>query len=373
VSINKVLRKFASLKLLFWTLLWLMILLILGTIVQKDIGIYQAKQKYFSSWIIWLGGFFPMPGGQMTMGMIFLGLLSQLIFKSTYKLKTLGLTITHLGSLLLLLGGMITGYFSIQGSMVIEEGLSSSYFQDYHRLEIAIIDTSKQGHDLVYAFDQNLIKIGKTLEHSKIPFKIKITNYCRNCSYVNRSKNSNEVLHGFSKKYRIKNIPMAKDNAKNRAGISFKLTGTKNEGVYTIFENMQVHQSIKFQEKKYYIQIRHKRYELPFKLTLLDFQKINYASTSMAKNYRSILLFQDTDVTQRTIIQMNEPLRYKGYTLYQSSYIQESGREKTILSVVHNLGRIFPYISSIIICIGLVIHLVLSSGFFSLTYTREEK
>ena len=56
---------------------------------------------------------------------------------------------------------------------------------------------------------------------------------------------------------------------------------------------------------------------------------------------------------------MNEPLRYKGYTFFQSSFIEGPEGETTVLAVVKNYGRLFPYISSIIMCIGLLFHLSL--------------
>ena len=56
---------------------------------------------------------------------------------------------------------------------------------------------------------------------------------------------------------------------------------------------------------------------------------------------------------------MNQPLRYKGYTFYQSSFFESSEGEMTVLAAVKNYGRLFPYISSIVMCFGLMVHLVL--------------
>ena len=55
---------------------------------------------------------------------------------------------------------------------------------------------------------------------------------------------------------------------------------------------------------------------------------------------------------------MNEPLRHKGYTFFQASFIDDSEVETTVLATVKNYGRLFPYISSIIMSIGLLIHLL---------------
>ena len=56
---------------------------------------------------------------------------------------------------------------------------------------------------------------------------------------------------------------------------------------------------------------------------------------------------------------MNAPLRYDEYTFYQASYAEFQGRELSILAVVKNYGRLFPYISSIIMCIGILIQLII--------------
>ena len=42
---------------------------------------------------------------------------------------------------------------------------------------------------------------------------------------------------------------------------------------------------------------------------------------------------------------MNAPLEHKGYTLYQASYAELGSGEATVLAVVQNYGRLFPYIS----------------------------
>src|ERR1035437_6129671 len=103
----RLLLKFASrTDIFFYLLLWLMILLVTGTIAQKDIGLYQAQQRYFSSSILWFVGFLPLPGGDMTMGLIFVNLLAKLLGDPWTSGKA-GIIITHVGVFLLLLGGFL--------------------------------------------------------------------------------------------------------------------------------------------------------------------------------------------------------------------------------------------------------------------------
>ena len=67
---------------------------------------------------------------------------------------------------------------------------------------------------------------------------------------------------------------------------------------------------------------------------------------------------------RKILIKMNEPLRYKNYTFYQSSFIEEESGETSVFAVVENYGRLFPYISSIIMCFGLLLHLIIKLPFF---------
>ena len=357
---KKLFLKLSRVQYFFWSTLWLMVLVVLGTLAQNDQGLYLAQNTYFSSWFVWWG-FIPLPGGTPTMGIIFFGLLSQLIFKTHFSQKKLGIAITHLGAFLLLLGGLLTGLFSFEGNMVIPEGQSASYFQDYHKLELAVVNTDARDHDVTTTFDQGWFGPGKSLTHESLPFTFTILKFCANCSFERRTLTGEQKNNyvGFAQNFSISALPLAKEDGENRAGIEFQITGSDHDGIYSVIEAMPIRQSLNAKDgRKYYIEIRHKRYNLPFTIKLFDFEKKVHAATQQAKSYKSVVSLIDGDLTQRAVIQMNEPLRYKGYTLYQASFIESNDGETTVLAVVKNVGRLFPYISSIIICIGLLIHLL---------------
>ena len=135
----KALRRLARPDIFFYCGLYMMALLIAGTIAQKYIGLYQARQTFFSSFVFWLYGL-PLPGGRTAMGLI----LTSLVLKTLYSLPTLktpqklGSFIMHLGVIWLLTGAFITGVFSQEGYMVLKEGESSSVLLDYHKSELSI-------------------------------------------------------------------------------------------------------------------------------------------------------------------------------------------------------------------------------------------
>ena len=82
-----------------------------------------------------------------------------------------------------------------------------------------------------------------------------------------------------------------------------------------------------------------------------------HPGTGIAKSYSSDINLIESGISKRILIKMNNPLRHKGYTFFQSSFIENLDGETTVLAAVKNYGRLFPYVSSIIMCIGLLIHL----------------
>ncbi len=244
----KILFFLADTKVFFVTTFWLMILLVLGTLAQTEMGLFEAQERYFSSWYFnW--SFIPLPGGMPTMGLMTLGLLFHLVLK-TRKItkKNIGTFITHVGALILLGGAFITNTASLEGSLILSEGETSNSFELYR-----------------------------------------------------------------------------KDPNDKRPG----------EGPAS-----------------------GKRAILPFSVTLVDFEKKFYQETLLAKSFKSVVIINDQDLQQERTISMNEPLRYKGYTFYQASFSENSQGETTDLAVVKNEGELLPYVSTILITLGLIIHLV---------------
>ena len=60
-------------KLFVFTIIWMMVLVVLGTLAQKNMGLFAVQEKYFSSWIIWFW-YIPMPGARPTMILMLLNL-----------------------------------------------------------------------------------------------------------------------------------------------------------------------------------------------------------------------------------------------------------------------------------------------------------
>jgi cytochrome c-type biogenesis protein CcsB len=119
--------------------------------------------------------------------------------------------------------------------------------------------------------------------------------------------------------------------------------------------------SVTVGNQTYGLELRFKRSQKPYQITLLDVRKDDYVGTNMPRNYSSRVRLEDASrgVEFDTKIWMNNPLRYAGETFYQSGYNRGPAGETSTLQVVKNTGWMIPYVSCMIVATGMLAHFVL--------------
>lgn len=367
-------KRLASPKIFFFTAIWLLVILVVGTIAQKFIGLYLSQNIYFSSWFFSLDRLIhfwemeprsipvPLPGGRLAMTVMFFNLTAKLVYGTKFQVARLGTFIAHFGGLMLLVGGFITAYYSKEGSMMLFEGQSSSYFDDYHKLEVALIDTSHPDHDAVTAYRNEFIKAGTSIENESFAGTITVLNSFRNIEVFNAEGGVPANFKGMAKRFSIREKALDPQSERNRAGMMVEVRGLEpaENGVYLIIQHSPVPQLLSSGGREYQLMLRNARYPLPFGIELLDFRKVLHPGTTKAKSYSSDVNVVSADFKRPVNISMNEPLRNLGYTFYQASFVEgaEEG-EASVFAVVKNAGRQFPYISSLVMSAGLMLHIVL--------------
>ena len=351
-----IIQRVGSPKIFVYLVIWLMFLVFFGTIAQRDSGLYLVQLDYFSSWIKWFGPI-PTPSAKFTMFLMTLNLSTYFFRDYIWKIQKIGITITHAGVLLLLLGGGLTSLFSIEGSMIIDEGKRSNFFENYYIKEFIIIDKSNSQYDQYTIFDEHLLHRGALLNSETIPFDIEVLDYYVNCNPVQRVYLGNENFQGMAKNFYLQELKPEKEYEKNRPGIIYEVKGkntVKYDGVYILFMGQTIPQEFDLFE----VQLRPYRTYLPFEIELIDFKKEMHPGTNVAKSFSSQINLIENDVSRKVLIEMNAPLRHSTYTFYQASFIEEGDKQTSVLATVKNYGRMFPYISSIIMCIGILLHML---------------
>jgi hypothetical protein len=262
--------------------------------------------------------------------------------------------------MMLLAGGVLTAYFSSEGSLVVDEGKTVGFYSDYHEHELAFVDTRPKDVDRVTAFHGDQLQTGE-IKHSNVPFTISILEYHKNISIVKHEGKINPDAKAVARRFDIKPIPMNPQENMNRAGIKIRIQGLDEarDGIYLLYEYMEVPQQFNLEDGIAYLGLRKRTYPLPFEIELIDFEEQKHPGTMTARSFKSDVNVVRGESKRKTTISMNMPLRTDGYTLYQSSFSRQDDGETSVFAVVENAGRLFPYISSIIICIGILIHLVI--------------
>lgn len=331
---------------MLWTLPLLMILLVIGTVQQKYLGLYKSIHLYFDSWIIWAGPL-PLPGFYIIMGVFSINLVFRFLFKSPWIWEKAGLHLTHFGAVVLVIGGLFTTITAKEGYLPIIEGDTGRYVSDYHNRVLVVFEDDTE--IAVIPFDKIVTGTDLTIADTTITIQDK----CQNCTIeerqtdVHTSKSASYA--GMAQFMALKGAAAEKQNELNMSG----LTLTQNGQTYIAFEGMP--KPLKIEE--YQLVLGKEQRALPFSITLKDFKKETYPGSNTARAFSSHVMINDHNTSWPATISMNKPLRYHGYTLYQSSYLLSGGTEQTVLSVVENKGRIFPYVAIILMAIGLMLHI----------------
>lgn len=350
--IKPIARWLATPALLHWALPYWMLLVIAGTLAQPYIGLYDSQRIFFSSTILWLS-WVPLPGGRLVIAALAVSLLAKLVLASPWQREKIGIFIAHLGVFLLLAGGLLTAGFSQEGYVALAKDAAANQFFDYHRRELTV----EKNNVPVLTLPLEALHAQQIIRSPALPFTLHIIQTCRNCT-MNMRPHGDSTTRGLAQKVTLAPIANEMEDEQNLAGAELEITGLnpKTDGLYLAFEAAQKPLTLPHGKDEFRLRLGRKPHALPFTLTLIDFAKQHHPGTLTPRSYRSTVMIEDGPLQQRATITMNNPLRYKGYTVYQSSF--NEGENPTVsFAVVKNTGRVFPYVASITLCIGLLFHL----------------
>jgi hypothetical protein len=114
-------------------------------------------------------------------------------------------------------------------------------------------------------------------------------------------------------------------------------------------------QMVTLDDQSWEIAIRFTRFYYPFEIELIDFRHDKYPGTEIPFNFSSEVMVDHQDDTkdQKALIYMNHPLRYEGLTFYQASFANQD--TTSIFQVVRNPGWLLPYVSVLLMGLGMCV------------------
>jgi hypothetical protein len=385
VRISEVLRLLASLRLTVVLFSLALVLVFCGTLAQVDMGIWTAVNQYFRSAYVWipfqifvhfgqvffgvsasahLPGAFPFPGGWLIGGLLLTNLVAAHMVRFRFNWKRSGVLCLHAGLVILMLSELVTGLFAIEGNMTIVKDGSSNFIEETRASELAILDPSDPEADAVVVVPDQLLRKGGVIRHEELPVDLEIVRYMRNSelsTQVSAGRDNPATTGAGRSIVALEQAEVSGTDTKqsvdtHAAYVEFKKKDTgESLGTYLVAIRLKS-QQLADDGKTYEISLRFKRTYKPYRIHLLQFRHEVYLGTQTPKNFSSLVRLEDPthDEQREVLIAMNEPLRYRGETFYQSSFLP--GDKGTVLQVVRNPGWLMPYLACTMICVGMMVH-----------------
>lgn len=372
------LQFFSSLKLTVVLLSFSMMLIFFGTLDQVHYGIWHTQKLYFESFLVvwsypeqapaydqlfWLR--IPMLGGYALGALLFVNLITAHIarFKMTWKKS--GIFLIHFGLILLLVSELLTDLLAVESQMPVDEGGRSNYSQSYRDNELVLIDRSHPDYDSVHAIPASLLKPGKRIEVPNTNLSIRTVRYHPNAEIgraTNGAPTDSLATRGAAVRMGIVVNPKPETYAESDINTATAFVEVFNpEGslgiwlISNVIDERFPPQMVESGDQTWEIALRFQRHYYPFEIELIDFAHDKYPGTEIPFNYSSEVKVhhQESTKNQKALIYMNHPLRYEGLTFYQASFTNQD--RTSIFQVVRNPGWLLPYISVLLMGLGMCV------------------
>ncbi|MEM9252536.1 MAG: cytochrome c biogenesis protein ResB, partial [Planctomycetota bacterium] len=386
---TKLLEPLASLRLTVALLAASMLLVFAGTLAQVEQTNFAVVAEYFRSLVVlvpvrvfvelftqqpsdwaWV---LPWPGG-LTLGLLLgINLIAAHAVRFKFSAKRVGIILIHLGLIALLLGELITGVAAREWQMSINEGQYANYAEDIRTSELAIVDGSDPEVDRVVAIPQAALAAAarsrEPISHDALPFDLRVDRWMANSAIAGPAmvtdelRSMHETTLGLGDRLFAIDRPEVTGVEQQIADMPAayvtlldKQTGDPI-GRYMASLHLGTAQPLEHVGAEHLsIEMRFKRDYKPYQIHLLDFDHDFFPGTDIPTRFVSTVRLVDPRFGEdrRVRIAMNEPLRYRGWTFFQSGY--QPGGTGTVLQVVANPGWTLPYIACGLVTAGLAFH-----------------
>ncbi len=385
--IDRFINVISSLRLTVVCLCLALILVFSGTMAQVYLGLYAVQSQFFRSFFVYwtpAGSGFKipiLPGGWLLGMVLLVNLVAAHIKRFKWSKKKIGILLIHLGLILLLVGQFVTEIFQRESAMRIEIGGSKNYSEDSRKNELAIIDTTDPKTDTVTSIPESLLAKGGEIHAPGLPFALQVERYLPNSAPAGPMSGDGEKIKaadGIGNRLLFSPVSTtARMDDENKPAALLRVVTDKGPiGEWTVSTwlskypypetlqqelgsllgvSLSAPQKFTCAGHSYEIALRPLRYYKPYTIKLLEFKHDLYDGTDVPKNFSSRIHLTDpaTGDDRDVLIHMNSPLRYRGETFYQASWIP--GDKGTILQVVANPAAPAPYIACSLVALGLLV------------------
>jgi hypothetical protein len=300
------------------------------------------------------------PGGALVGLVLMVNLVAAQARRLELSWRKAGIWIVHAGLILLFVGEFITGGYQVDARLAFEEGQTANYVEVPREMELAVVDATDPAVDEVYGIGEEALARGGTVAVPGTPLSMRVKAYQRNAQLgpPGPAERPAEVTQGIGVGLAIRPLPPVSSDEQMDLSVAVVevLAGGRSLGSWLATNALEKPQPFVHEGRVYSLVLRARREYLPYSLTLQDFKHDVYPGTKIPKNFSSLVRLQHPakGEDREVLIYMNQPLRYEGKAFFQASF----GKDDTlsILQVVENPGWQIPYVSTVLVTLGLLVH-----------------
>ncbi|MDZ4851466.1 MAG: cytochrome c biogenesis protein CcsA [Pirellulaceae bacterium] len=319
-----------------------------------------------------------------------------------------GNVLIHLAVGMMMLGQFIFGDRQIEERITLGDGQTTNVAIRPDEIELAFIDSSDPTKDSVVAIDGRLLlqsyRSQKPISDPALPVSFVVKQYMENSDLrrVTGADKTNLASVGEGLQWiaePTEKFGGAVEKRENNQSAYVEITDRESHkviGTYllvSLFNDNSAKslgmrpdllEDFQVNGKTISMGLRNRRTYKDYNVNLKEAQRVNYSGTQMVRDYSSFVHFSDSsdkDILDARIW-MNNPVRYRGETFYQSGFYpagseifegQKLPRDTTVLQVVTNAGWLMPYIACAFAGLGMLAHFGGTFLRFASRFDRERR
>ena len=386
----RILNFLSGLGLATTLLVILMVLTWVATLEQVLYGLHATLEKYFTPKASGLFVFPdagivhesltgkrlpPLPGGYWVCALLVVNLTLGGIIRMRRGWNKVGILMAHFGIIFMVVAGGVAQLKEERGVMMLGETPNpvfpntADYAQAFTETTVEITEV-KDGkpvgpvHFVKDAYYRDLEAADRRVARlPKLPFDLEFQGYVQNAKPMSASAmapaRNEPIIDGW---YLFAREPN-KETEMDTPGVHARVLGRdgKNGESFLLAVESHAPYTVRADGRTFVVKMDKRVWPVPFQVRLVDARSEYHPNTTRPKVFESDIVRIEDGRESKVFIEMNEPMRYGGYTFFQRTMMNgPSGgdREATIsgFEVVRNPADKWPEYSIYVVGLGLCIH-----------------